>query len=106
MKALTTALLLLTLQILVVPAHAQDKGESGAWLKANPSHRAIFCGEAGFEEASKAYSDAMSKALDEERGRGRTSVQAIVAWRAQFCAQPAASTSGASKAATTLGEKQ
>ncbi len=121
LKAIPSVLLMLTLQLLSVTSFAQGAagspgagpisipvgGDAGAkkdghWLQANANHRAIFCGHQGHEEASAAYSAAMSQALDEERARGRGAVQSITAWRAQFCVGDAASTNNLK----TTGAKQ
>lgn len=95
MKA--TAAAFLSLSCLAPLACAQPAGDAN-WLKSSPNYRAVFCGAAGHEEASKEYSEAMNSALRNAQAQGKTTEQSIRSWRREFCdartaAAPASATS-------------
>jgi hypothetical protein len=58
-------------------------GDGQASLSAE--HQAIFCGRPGSEEASRAYSEALSALLATSRRRGMDDKQALQALRLQYC---------------------
>ena len=75
--------------VLSLPGVAEEAPKG---LKEDPSltqeHRAIFCGHAGAEEASAAYSAAVVAVLKKRTRDGVTAREAILTMQAEYCGQP------------------
>lgn len=80
------AIILVASLLPAVSAQAQAKPAEAAKLLPDPAHRAIFCGIDG-GEGSRAYSEAVSKAITGliEGGGARTAAQAIEQLKAALC---------------------
>lgn len=84
--AFAVAIILAASLLPAVSAQAQTKPADVAKLLPDPAHRAIFCGIDG-GEGSRAYSEAVSKAITGliEGGGARTAAQAIEQLKGVLC---------------------